>query len=969
MKPRDINIESWSLWLREVAISDHPQNMIIDGHVIKVLDPKTKKYNEIEFSEILAITKKLMHSANTTYQQRYNITLGLQYLIKKREVSYAHMGFFQKIFSGVHVAKERQQTIAYLKELMQNDTVNAKLTSLQERLNLDEDDEKNTTSAYIKNFKAFCAHIPSDLSVDQLEICLNIYLETDETRHNPAHHSRLLKLSEKIAQLYLKEKKFKQACAVRINTAQSIPPDPKILKALKELSTKKPKNIGVGKHLNSLDTNMLKNGVLHATMRQIDHENKVCLNFKVSHTTRNELETTLDLIKVSPSLCKLLHGALPPAFCKGVVVSMVNDGYYRDNGNHTFSKNNCYNIDKAHEINFKGVGKVIIGKLHGYKCHANLIRIEMEPSIATDKIPQHVHLMLSALGMPPLLAPQNKDDEEKCKIFQLLRCYDPKLEYTLSRDAAYFDLSSSDLQKAIIEKNAVMAPIFKKYLKTHPELMYQQEVYPGKSVWAIGDYAAHLRKKGAVGLMSGVGGYDSSTLNAIKTTLNILKKGALSSQDRFERGLIIQGASSVSDLSSGSGDHVFTRLITTNTIASKPPVHDFPFYGQVQFMYDLEVAERVGYAYGGDQYGTKSSYEYQNRDSIGMLTNKLQHDLPGASIYSNEYCIKNRIPPKYIRGLLVQSEGLKKLLIQALKGSEGKGIITLVDGQALFNGIPLEEFIHVGNTFKTHHWGKKAVDAHQQLEAESTVFPENLLEVASVKKHAQRKDTDTRVVADQRKQFVMIDSKRSSYYANAIAANAAYQLLGAKVPEAKVFQHSPVPRDGTMESELTSNEPKEVLIRPFISGKNLADYRAKSTTQQQKAVEKKIESYFVADCLFGNTAALNEPDKNLVVDAQGELWRIKTGECFNFDANATVVTELENLRSSSLKSYFLSFFNSSVKPANNIADAEIISQINQIIENKKALLALVPNNVRSIMEKRIEYLVSYRADLLAKHNA
>ena len=235
---------------------------------------------------------------------------------------------------------------------------------------------------------------------------------------------------------------------------------------------------------------------------------------------------------------------------------------------------------------------------------------------------------------------------------------------------------------------------FKEYLVDHPERMYKQEVYPGQYIWAIQGLANEVKAAGGLGLMHGVFGSDFN--EATGRLINMLKSGILSTQDRFQAGIIAHGTSCEDDLKSGGAESVFARLITEKM--SKDP-ESYGLNGKMQILCDLDLVERVGFVYSSDQYGTKEAMTYSARPSILQLTEKCQK-APDYS-KSNEVCIRNRIPPERFKGVLVKDNIEKTKIINALKL---EGLITLDTlNHECINGVPVDQFIHVGE-FKAEYW-------------------------------------------------------------------------------------------------------------------------------------------------------------------------------------------------------------------------------------------------------------------------
>jgi len=206
---------------------------------------------------------------------------------------------------------------------------------------------------------------------------------------------------------------------------------------------------------------------------------------------------------------------------------------------------------------------------------------------------------------------------------------------------------------------------------------------------------------------------------------------------RFEAGNIVYGISSQTDLEKGGGQGSFTKVITKKSIDEADEINNFPLKGKLQILYDLEPTARGGYGYDDDQCGTKAPEEYANRNTLTHLTDIIQKDKYAR--IANEYLVKNRIPPTYIRGIVVQDDNDQIMLhfageLKPLTGAEKKKaliekladakMITNARGEILsqmllplykskdlyINGTSVDKFIHVDNSFKTEYWNSETSD-------------------------------------------------------------------------------------------------------------------------------------------------------------------------------------------------------------------------------------------------------------------
>jgi len=531
-----------------------------------------------------------------------------------------------------------------------------------------------------------------------LEEALNVGSEIT----NPNDKTTIFAILEFVAQHYtFSMMDFDKATELRIRTAQAISPAPPLSKLSKALQTEHPK---LGVRLQPIDTSLFKNQTLAVQKRKFtDGTTHLHLDAKISHPARDKLQTTFQWIEANP---KKLFDLLPKGFCSGVSVTDENVSYEgrvdamgkKWAGDFSSDSVNGYRLhgknasDKV--IHFEGIGRVKIGNV--YHCHTeyNRISIDLDPNISEEEAPAKLNIIFTALGLGAASSSPREEDIERIKVIQLFRAYYPQQAYGFERNLVSFQQSVEKLKDNIALLVPKMNEKFQEFLVDHPERIYRQEVYPGQYTWAIQGLAKEVKDAGGLGLMHGVFGNDFD--DSVGRLINMLRTGILATQDRFQAGIIADGVSCEADLMSGGAESVFTRLITENM--PKYPT-SYTLSGKMQILCDLDLVERGGFAYRTDLYGTKNPVAYKARPSILELTEHCQKD---PQIYKyNEVCIRNRIPPERFKGVLVQDNGQKTAIINALKL---EGLITLDTlHRECINGVPVDQFIHVGE-FKKEYW-------------------------------------------------------------------------------------------------------------------------------------------------------------------------------------------------------------------------------------------------------------------------
>ncbi len=445
-------------------------------------------------------------------------------------------------------------------------------------------------------------------------------------------------------------------------------------------------SVAKGIFVSNLNGGNLKNGVVKVSRRNMGREAITKLSFKVSYPARKELNQHLQAIQDNLDDFK---STVCSQICEEVIISKTQEGFapFHDNN---FHPEEALEIDDGEtiEIDFVNVGKVRIGANPSIGCSYNQIELEFskEPDV------NDVQKILNAIGLGIDLGTSLPEDMERRKVMGMFHNHFPRQAYEFENRAETYNLDIEALKKAVCVLEPRMEEVFS-YYEEHPEMISEQEIFPGMNGMAFLDIPEKVREAGGVGLILGV-----PYGNVAPRVAAMLKTGPLATQSRYDAGLLVNGASSSFDYASGGGDSVFTRMVTETSIEDEVSITMYPLSGQAQILIDLDVLARGGYAFTEDVYGQKNRFdmheEYANRDTLWECTAQVNDSL--RNLYRNEYMIKQRIPPSYIRGVVVSEESTKQKIIEAL---ESEGMTTV-------NGKSLEEFIHVAKFFNENMWGK-----------------------------------------------------------------------------------------------------------------------------------------------------------------------------------------------------------------------------------------------------------------------
>lgn len=174
--------------------------------------------------------------------------------------------------------------------------------------------------------------------------------------------------------------------------------------------------------------------------------------------------------------------------------------------------------------------------------------------------------------------------------------------------------------------------------------------------------------------------------------------GMISHETRERENYGQNGLSFVMDHFTGGADGVYTQMVTSENVSFDEYIYNSP----IRFTFSPKALETGTYQYHDDNFGTRIfdpdnefngwlEKDYLFRDNIFDFTaqEKLQFN------FDNEVIVKDRLPPEYITGIIVQDEWTKDQLLAYLREKE------IIQRDALGKERILsklaEEFIHVGD--------------------------------------------------------------------------------------------------------------------------------------------------------------------------------------------------------------------------------------------------------------------------------
>ena len=201
------------------------------------------------------------------------------------------------------------------------------------------------------------------------------------------------------------------------------------------------------------------------------------------------------------------------------------------------------------------------------------------------------------------------------------------------------------------------------------EKMTRREVFPGYSTYVEnGKHEEYLAKYGedvrAVHMLNSM---------SVDSVYRVLTTGLMSTTERFSRGVVKNGISSVLDIDSGGADNVFTRIMNAEQ-RSKIQNH--------AVVLKPEIFDRTDwYAYNVDSYGSTNEAHFAGRLAPEEIFRRTMGDLKHYSA-DNEQMFRTGIGVDYIEVIEVDELDRDELL----EGLYQKGLFEV-------NGRPIEEVI------------------------------------------------------------------------------------------------------------------------------------------------------------------------------------------------------------------------------------------------------------------------------------
>ncbi|NGX42938.1 MAG: hypothetical protein K940chlam7_01227 [Chlamydiae bacterium] len=420
----------------------------------------------------------------------------------------------------------------------------------------------------------------------------------------------------------------------------------------------------------------LRNLHLRACKKIIDGDHTRELSFELPSKIRKEVNKKLELLQGDPN----------------VEITTVVAAYPKKNfANGEYESNDALSVGRERKITFKDSKiEVYIGNSKFFFNQYHLVRLQMKEGTTI----QQCHQALAKIGLPMALMQSRPEDAKKEALAHALILRFPSLYYSIvlekKPEAEPKDIYNqlTEKQKSIIDKDLKNIQI--SYVnENHLELV---NPHLGREAWNAG-----ARALGA--FVNGGNIEETSGLIA-----KILQSGFLSSQERFQRGILGLGCCPKTNYWAGSGNQVFTRTLPKSWFEKEVPLENFAIRGPVMVLLDVQAFERMPYSHPKDRSGLRNpdlisplwtpinqppEFFFSGKEKLKEMSGFADFitELDKNGSVQTETMFDITLGPQYIRKLVVTSRADKYVLMKELESNEIYEIA----------GTPLEDAVIVSD--------------------------------------------------------------------------------------------------------------------------------------------------------------------------------------------------------------------------------------------------------------------------------
>ena len=193
--------------------------------------------------------------------------------------------------------------------------------------------------------------------------------------------------------------------------------------------------------------------------------------------------------------------------------------------------------------------------------------------------------------------------------------------------------------------------------------------------------------------------------------------------------------------------------------------------------------------------------------------------------------------------------------------------------------------------------------------------------------------------------WVVKRGNSASHIREEFLADQLYAAAGVRVPPAQLFE----------------TEKGPVKVAQYIEGQTLAAWQKTATPAQQAETLRQIRDAFAVDALLGNWDVAGAGNDNLLIDKDGQPWRIDNGGSLRYRAQGSLKTpqewkpevrDLRTMRESSVNAQTARLFT-------GLTDEDLARQTEtRLLPARDGLLALTAQDpaLRGMLEARLDWM-------------
>lgn len=411
------------------------------------------------------------------------------------------------------------------------------------------------------------------------------------------------------------------------------------------------KEYDFGSHFHGYGKGLVKGANLAFRTVVIDGKEFTECEFKVNHVFREKLQETIyELQKFTSSeIREILQ--LSGSHAKSLVVEECKE-----------SNNNYDPYEEIYRIVVPQLGQIHIGASQDYPNLFDRVVVLMD----RKKNLFDLYELLSLVNLDIAITPSLKEDLDRLKMGHLFRIFFPKEATIFERNETFFSLPLQELLDKMIEKAPQMRGIYDKYFHQ----MQKAEILPGRTRYKVQGLVREIQKLGGRRLTAAITGTFTNQQDLYQRTAFILSMGMLS-QEMKAKFQINKAGGPGWDYCSGGADSIYTQMLTIKDVVSGGfDTSHLDYQSKVRILISLDVLETGSYQHLKNSFGIRcvDSEPYLNRLNISEFTKTIQQNRSLNNHYSgHEVMLKERIPPSYFEGFLVNDEETRDGLLNYLR--------------------------------------------------------------------------------------------------------------------------------------------------------------------------------------------------------------------------------------------------------------------------------------------------------------